>query len=201
MYCSQFSFFIMIGNIASHTSGCPNTEFISEPRQRGDRTRLATWRPHNCNWMGRWCDINAYHYISKKNTSRVSCSTQLPKNHFTYVGMISCWLVDGRNRPTSIFSNNSQHNASITILKWNIYGKRLITGDKVSSTHLKLNFYDIIVNLSFNSTFCTIERTRLCMVCRCQRISDSYKTISQKRRDHISCVLCHASSSTYRHPA
>ena len=48
--------------------------------------------------------------------------------------MISCWLVDGRNRPTSIFSNNSQHNASISILRWNIHGKRLITGDKVRLT-------------------------------------------------------------------
>jgi intraflagellar transport protein 140 len=46
------------------------------------------------------------------------------------LGMVSCWMADGRNRPTSTFSNNSQHNSAITILKWNAHGKRLITGDK-----------------------------------------------------------------------
>jgi WD40 repeat protein len=39
-------------------------------------------------------------------------------------------MVDGRSRPTSTFSNSSQHNNSITIIKWNPYGKRIITGDK-----------------------------------------------------------------------
>jgi WD40 repeat protein len=47
-------------------------------------------------------------------------------------GMVSCWLVDGKNRPVSTFSNTSQHNAPITVLKWNPFGKRLITGDAVS---------------------------------------------------------------------
>lgn len=49
-------------------------------------------------------------------------------------GTLSCWLVDGKNRPTCTFSNNSQHclpNNAITVLKWNPFGKRLITGDKV----------------------------------------------------------------------
>ncbi len=46
-------------------------------------------------------------------------------------GTLACWLVDGRNRPTCTFSNHSQHNNAITVLKWNPFGKRLITGDKV----------------------------------------------------------------------
>lgn len=46
--------------------------------------------------------------------------------------MISCWNVDGKTRPTSTFSGNSQHNSEITILKWNPAGKRVITGDKVN---------------------------------------------------------------------
>ena len=46
-------------------------------------------------------------------------------------GMVSCWLVDGKNRPTCTFSNNSQHNSVISVLKWNPFGKRLVTGDKV----------------------------------------------------------------------
>lgn len=45
-------------------------------------------------------------------------------------GLISCWNVDGRNRPTSTFSNSVQHNTAITVLKWNPYGKRIISGDK-----------------------------------------------------------------------
>ena len=169
---------------------------------------VLAWQPGGRIIAIGWADgaiIILMTFFQKLFTWSIPCSTQVPKfcsiNHLTYVGMISCWLVDGRNRPTSIFSNNSQHNSSISILKWNIYGKRLITGDKVPYALLKLNFYDIFVNFCLNSIFCTIERTRLCLVCRCQRIPDSYKTISQKRRDHISCVLCHASSSTYRHPA
>jgi intraflagellar transport protein 140 len=59
----------------------------------------------------------------------MSYSRYLNKNFIT-LGMVSCWMADGRNRPTSTFSNNSQHNSAITILKWNVYGKRLITGDK-----------------------------------------------------------------------
>jgi len=46
-------------------------------------------------------------------------------------GMVSCWMVDGRNRPTPVYSNSQQHYAQITILKWNPLGKRVITGDKV----------------------------------------------------------------------
>jgi hypothetical protein len=45
--------------------------------------------------------------------------------------MVSCWIVDGKNKPTSTFSNASQHSAAITMIKWNPVGKRLITGDKV----------------------------------------------------------------------
>lgn len=46
--------------------------------------------------------------------------------------MISCWQVDGRIRPTSTFSNTSQHNTAITVLKWNPFGKRVVSGDTVS---------------------------------------------------------------------
>ena len=45
-------------------------------------------------------------------------------------GMLSCWNVDGRTRPTSSFSNSSQHNSAITVILWSPNGKRLITGDK-----------------------------------------------------------------------
>jgi len=44
-------------------------------------------------------------------------------------GMISCWVVDGKIRPSSTFSNSSQHNSPITVMKWNPFGKRLVTGD------------------------------------------------------------------------
>lgn len=46
-------------------------------------------------------------------------------------GMISCWSVDGKSRPACAYSNNSRHKQSITVLKWNPQGKRLVTGDKV----------------------------------------------------------------------
>jgi hypothetical protein len=52
---------------------------------------------------------------------------------YLYVGMVSCWVVDGKVRPASTFSNSSQHSAAITIVKWNPFGKRLITGDAVSA--------------------------------------------------------------------
>ena len=45
-------------------------------------------------------------------------------------GMVSCWSVDGRARPTSTFSNNSQHSGAITMLQWSPMGRRVITGDK-----------------------------------------------------------------------
>ena len=45
-------------------------------------------------------------------------------------GMVSCWNVDGRVRPTSSFSNSSQHNSPVTVTLWSPNGKRLITGDK-----------------------------------------------------------------------
>lgn len=45
--------------------------------------------------------------------------------------MISCWSVDGKSRPACAYSNNSRHKQSITVLKWNPQGKRLVTGDKV----------------------------------------------------------------------
>ena len=53
---------------------------------------------------------------------------------FASLGMISCWVVDGKTRPMSTFSSNAQHNSEVTVLKWNPAGKRLITGDKVSLT-------------------------------------------------------------------
>lgn len=46
-------------------------------------------------------------------------------------GMLSCWFFDGRSRPTSSFSSNSTHNSTVTVLKWNPAGKRLVSGDKV----------------------------------------------------------------------
>ena len=33
-------------------------------------------------------------------------------------GMVSCWNVDGRVRPTSSFSNSSQHNSPVTVVLW-----------------------------------------------------------------------------------
>jgi intraflagellar transport protein 140 len=45
-------------------------------------------------------------------------------------GQISCWVADGRVRPSSTYSNSSLHNGSITVLKWNPAGKRIISGDK-----------------------------------------------------------------------
>lgn len=45
--------------------------------------------------------------------------------------MVSCWTVDGKNKPTCTFTNNVQHTSTITVLKWNPMGKRLVTGDKV----------------------------------------------------------------------
>eukprot|EP01038_Epipyxis_sp_PR26KG_P011964 gene11964-16014_t len=48
-------------------------------------------------------------------------------------GMISCWTVDGKIRPSSSFSNNNQHSKAITVLKWNPLGKRLVSGDKNGS--------------------------------------------------------------------
>jgi intraflagellar transport protein 140 len=44
--------------------------------------------------------------------------------------MVSCWNVDGRARPTSSFSNSSQHSYGITTIVWAPNGKRIITGDK-----------------------------------------------------------------------
>jgi len=51
-------------------------------------------------------------------------------------GMVSCWNVDGKTRPTSTFSGSSQHNSAITVLKWNPAGKRLITGDKSGTVNV-----------------------------------------------------------------
>ena len=45
-------------------------------------------------------------------------------------GMVSCWTVDGRNRPTSTYSNTSQHSSSVTMILWNPLGKRVISGDQ-----------------------------------------------------------------------
>jgi WD40 repeat protein len=49
----------------------------------------------------------------------------------SFSGMVSCWSVDGKTKPSSTFSNNVQHTSTITVLKWNPSGKRLVTGDKV----------------------------------------------------------------------
>jgi WD40 repeat protein len=51
------------------------------------------------------------------------------------IGMISCWTVDGKNKPASTFTNNVQHTSTITVLKWNPTGKRLVTGDKVRNNN------------------------------------------------------------------
>ena len=46
-------------------------------------------------------------------------------------GLVQCWMVDGKNKPTITFSNSTQHHDSaISVLKWNPFGKRLISGDK-----------------------------------------------------------------------
>ncbi len=46
-------------------------------------------------------------------------------------GLIQCWMIDGKSKPTVTFSNSIQHHDSaISVLKWNPYGKRLISGDK-----------------------------------------------------------------------
>eukprot|EP01036_Dinobryon_divergens_P023347 gene23347-31681_t len=45
-------------------------------------------------------------------------------------GMVCSWTIDMRNRPTSSFSNSSQHSSAIAVLKWNPMGKRLVTGDQ-----------------------------------------------------------------------
>lgn len=51
--------------------------------------------------------------------------------HGIFLGMVSCWSVDGKTKPTSTFTNNVQHTSTITVMKWNPAGKRLVTGDKV----------------------------------------------------------------------
>ena len=57
-----------------------------------------------------------------------------PKNRVIAIGwadgMLSCWSVDGRIRPTSTFSNSSHHTASISCMRWSPNGKRLVTGDR-----------------------------------------------------------------------
>ena len=58
-------------------------------------------------------------------------------NLFT-LGMISIILVDGKNRPTTVYSNRDQHHSSISVLKWNPSGKRLVSGDKVMLLDLLL---------------------------------------------------------------
>ena len=47
------------------------------------------------------------------------------------VGMVSCWSVDSKSKPSLIYNNTTEHTTSITILRWNPAGKRLITGDKM----------------------------------------------------------------------
>ena len=44
--------------------------------------------------------------------------------------MVSCWNIDGKIRPTSTFSNSSQHNQAITTMIWNPHGRRLVSADK-----------------------------------------------------------------------
>ena len=45
--------------------------------------------------------------------------------------MVSCWSVDSKSKPSLIYNNTTEHTTSITILRWNPAGKRLITGDKM----------------------------------------------------------------------
>eukprot|EP00605_Chrysophyceae_sp_TOSAG23-4_P001489 GSChrysophyteH1.ASY1.ANO1.1626.1 assembled CDS len=45
-------------------------------------------------------------------------------------GMVSCWNVDGRARPSSSFSNSSQHIKDVLTVVWAPGGKRIISGDK-----------------------------------------------------------------------
>jgi WD40 repeat protein len=59
-------------------------------------------------------------------------------NLISLSGMVSCWSVDGKTKPSSTFSNNVQHTSTITVLKWNPSGKRLVTGDKVKDQSLCL---------------------------------------------------------------
>ena len=47
------------------------------------------------------------------------------------LGTVSCWQIDSKQRPVMIVSNTTEHSNTITVLKWNPAGKRLITGDKV----------------------------------------------------------------------
>lgn len=60
------------------------------------------------------------------------------------VGMVSCWVVDGKTRPMSTFSSNAQHNSEVTVLKWNPAGKRLITGDKVTYILFEVHIFSEI---------------------------------------------------------
>ena len=64
--------------------------------------------------------------------------------------MVSCWMVDGCNRSSCTYSNNSQHNGDITLLKWNPAGKRIVTGDKVIVTTLN---FGVPLQLFFNKSF------------------------------------------------
>ena len=64
--------------------------------------------------------------------------------------MVSCWSVDGKNKPTSTFTNNVQHGSTITVLKWNPAGKRLVTGDKVRLFFKKL--YRIVYTIATQSS-------------------------------------------------
>lgn len=73
------------------------------------------------------------------------------------VGMISCWNVDGKTRPTSTFSGTSQHNAEITVLKWNPAGKRVISGDKVFKFSLYLSLISFRMGQSMFGLWTVVE--------------------------------------------
>jgi WD40 repeat protein len=52
---------------------------------------------------------------------------------YDLIGSIMTISVDLKQRPSIIYSSSSYHSASLSILKWNPSGKRLVTGDKVIS--------------------------------------------------------------------
>ncbi len=77
--------------------------------------------------------------MHKNSGNSTSCKTMI------LLGFISCWIVDGKSRPSSTFSNSSQHSAAITVLKWNPSGKRVITGDKVKYYQVYFTYSYVLI--------------------------------------------------------
>lgn len=62
---------------------------------------------------------------------------------YTLLGMVSTWYVDGRGKPAAQSSSyGSNGRSSITVIKWNSNGRRLITGDEVR--YITLNFSEVV---------------------------------------------------------